>query len=101
MRVKLKVYDPMMIGRYVVVESYESGVHVGVLKESTAGMALLDDERTLKGWVHTPAAVSKVAKNGETWGYKISKECQNVPVYEVYKIMACTVYAEDRLRKQR
>ena len=93
--------DPAMVGRYVCVDSWDNGVYVGVLSAVNGSTVTITNARKLADWHDTPSPMWKIAKTSDTWGYKIANSEPEITVFEVHRILACTYYAEDRLKKQR
>ena len=83
------------VGRYVVVRTNPTGVHVGVLAQAAAGEALLTESRRILYW-SDPPSVSEISVSGIT--REVSCTVAQIALFGVMEIIPATEEAERRLR---
>ena len=86
-------------GRYVIVRSYNSGIHFGILNEydpSTCHVQLYKSRRLWR-WVTTGASISEIANDGVLVKSRTtnneSKICQELPeiiISNIIEIIPCS-----------
>ena len=85
------------LNKYVIIRSYDAGVHCGILKEydSQNRHALLNNSRRL--WYWKGFTLSQVANEGMIEGAKVSQELAEIIIANVIEIIPCTEKAKENL----
>lgn len=88
-----------LYGCYVIVRTYSSGVHFGVLKEfdSEHNQALLNNSRRIYSW-EKAFTLSQVSQDGVGADSKLSMEIPVLFFSNVIEIIPCTKKAVENLK---
>lgn len=91
-------FETMYEGKYVLIRSYSSGVHVGVLKQFDSGnkQALLTESRRIHYW-EGAFTLSKIATTGIKDG-RISCIVSEMLICDVNEIIPMSEQATDQLK---
>lgn len=86
-----------MKGKYVVVRTYSTGVHMGTLVSHKGQEVVLKNARRLWSWVGA-FTLSAVATKGVATGSKVSAEVPAITLTQAVEIIATTPAAAKSLK---
>lgn len=85
------------IGKYVIIRTYCSGIHVGILSKKIGHEVILEKTRRIWSWTNA-FTLSKIADKGLQNDSKLSIEIPEIKLTEI-EIIPCSDIAEKSLKE--